>query len=348
MQELRERGVKVASVEETNDRFFEPQRITEAHIISLVKKRSLERDNASDEYLLGPGDQLEINVFDIPELNLVAEVRESGFITLPLIGAVEALGKTKEEIALELRTRLGSFVVEPQVSIHIALYGSQRVAVLGAVKAPGMFPLEKGENSLLELVGRAGGLSETAGNYLNFIPAELSGLAASGDAEARARLSLASFDKPRLNSTALSLPIHKIFGTGGGIPLAITVQGGDMIIVPGGGKYSVQGEVVQSGVFPLSREATLLTALASAGGITYSAKVDEIEIIRPNRTSEESLRLIVDLSELINAKEEDVLLMAGDTIRVPSDSDRKLRQDTFESISRFINFGVGGQVNIAN
>ena len=144
---------------------------------------------------------------------------------------------------------------------------------------------------------------------------------------------------------ALEISVEDVFGTSGGIPLEIPVRGGDMIIVPEAGKILVEGEVTARGSFPIGKRSTLLGALASAGGITYGAKVDEIELIRPTRTGEK-LRLVVNLEDMLNGSQEDVSLRNGDIVRVPSNRGRRLTEDTFESISRVLNIGVGGQIPI--
>jgi polysaccharide export outer membrane protein len=167
-------------------------------------------------YRIGTNDEVEVNVFDVAELNLTQKVRDSGFLSLPLIGAVKAVGLTEGELQDEIHQRLSKFIRDPQVSVFISNYGSQNVAVLGAVQKPGTYPLQKGQNSLLELVGRAGGLTERAGGFLNFVPYEVSGLAASNDVEARAKLSLASYDQSKLKGSGVEIAMDKVLGTGGG------------------------------------------------------------------------------------------------------------------------------------
>jgi len=101
-----------------------------------------------------------VNVFDVPELNVTVRIRDSGFASLPLVGAVKAAGLTESEFQEELQERLVHYVKEPEISVFVSNYGSQEVAVLGAVKEPGSYALRKGSNTLLELISEAGGLSE--------------------------------------------------------------------------------------------------------------------------------------------------------------------------------------------
>lgn len=348
IEEARDRGIPVRSIEHDAARFESEKVEHQQRLLAVIKKRS--DDPAFNEsYRLGPGDEIEINVFDVPELTKSVRIRESGFLTLPLVGAIEASGLTEEELDRELTSRLRSFVKQPEVSVFISNFGSQKVGVMGAVEAPGSYPLRKGENSVGELISAAGGLTEKAGNYVNFVPNEVTGLKNTSDPVARARLSFTSsrFSSRRSPKEAIEVPLASLLGTTGGIPLDIPIRGGDMIIVPEAGQVLVEGEVQKPGAHDLGRRVTLLGALAGAGGITYGAKIDEIELIR-EQESGEKLRLVVNLEKLLSGEQDDVPIRNGDLIRVPSDSGRRMRGDTFDGITRLINFGVGGSVRIAN
>ncbi|MFM1848099.1 MAG: hypothetical protein RL417_1573 [Pseudomonadota bacterium] len=345
--EAERQGVPLPSSEEERELFLSFERTQQERLLSLIRNRAAgpARDSS---YRIGAGDEVEINVFDVPELNVTVRVRESGFMSLPLIGPVKAAGLSEPELLEELSGRLTAFVRQPQVSVFISNYGSQKVAVMGAVRNPGTYPLKKGSNSLLELISEAGGVSDKAGNFVNFIPAEFSGVSAGNEVEARARLTLASQDVDSLKKSAVEMYLDHVMGTNGGIPLEIPVRGGDMIIVPESGKVTVEGEVEKGGALDLGRQMTLLSALAAAGGITYGAKVDEVEVVRDVGAPDKKARLVIDLERISRGEDRDVRLRNGDIVRVPSDSGRRLTQDTFEGISRILNFGVGGTVNVVN
>ncbi len=338
-------GVRLLSAREERDNFFSGEKVQRQRLLKLIEKRS-SSDFRDSNYRIGPGDELEVNVFDVPELNVEkVKVRESGTISLPLIGAVDAAGRTESHLKDVLEERLAKVVRNPQVKLFISGYGSQNVAVMGAVRKPGNVPLRRGNYSLLEILGEAGGVSEKAGNFINFIPAELSGLGASNDVTARARLALAMETRSDARDSGIEIYLDQVLGTLGGIPLEIPVRGGDMIIVPEAGKVLVEGEVQKGGTYDLGQQMTLLGALAAAGGITYGAKVDEIEVVR-EVGFERKARLLMDLAKIATGEDKDVRLRNGDIVRVPSDSGRRMRQDTFEGISRIINVGVGGSVNL--
>lgn len=345
--EAERQGVLMPTREEERELFFSLDKTQQGRLLELIRSRA-EGPQRGSSYRLGAGDEVEITVFDVPELNVTVRVRESGFLSLPLIGPVKAVGLGESELVDELTDRLTAYVRRPQVAVFISNYGSQKVAVMGAVRTPGTYPLKKGSNSLLELISEAGGVSDKAGNYVNFIPAELSGVSAGNEVEARARLALASQDVDVLRRSAIEMYLDHVMGTNGGIPLEVPVRGGDMIIVPESGKVTVEGEVEKAGALDLGRQMTLLSALAAAGGITYGAKVDEVEIVRDIGSPDKKARLLVDLEKISRGEDRDVRLRNGDIVRVPSDSGRRLTQDTFEGISRILNFGVGGTVNVVN
>jgi polysaccharide biosynthesis/export protein len=109
-------------------------------------------------YKIGPQDVLEISVFKVAELSKSAQVSEAGTVNYPLVGEVVAAGKTARELEKELTTLLGAkYLQKPQVSVLIKEFNSQRVTVEGAVRKPGVFPIQGGM-SLLQAVASAQGL----------------------------------------------------------------------------------------------------------------------------------------------------------------------------------------------
>jgi polysaccharide export outer membrane protein len=112
----------------------------------------------SSGYKIGPLDVVEFSVFKVPELTRTAQVAETGTINLPLVGEVQAAGRTAHEVERDLVTKLGSkYLQSPQVTILVKEYNSQRVTVEGAVKRPGVYPL-RGKTSLLQVIATAQGL----------------------------------------------------------------------------------------------------------------------------------------------------------------------------------------------
>ncbi len=121
-------------------------------------------EGASD-YRIGPQDLLTISVFGVPELNQEVRVNTSGHISLPLIGNVQAGGRTVQELEQDIAAKLSaSYLQSPQVTVFIKEFTSQRVTVEGAVKKPGIFPLT-GRTSLLQVIATAGGIDELGDDH---------------------------------------------------------------------------------------------------------------------------------------------------------------------------------------
>jgi polysaccharide export outer membrane protein len=133
---------------------------------SYVQKAALSLSAISDPnskaYKIGPRDVLEVAVFKVPELSKVVQVSEDGTISFALIGEVPAGGRTAREVEQELTKRLGAkYLQNPQISVFVKEYNSQRITIDGAVKKPGVYTIAGGM-SLLQATATAGGFEPTA------------------------------------------------------------------------------------------------------------------------------------------------------------------------------------------
>jgi polysaccharide export outer membrane protein len=119
--------------------------------------------NSSEaEYHIGPGDVVEVSVFQVPDLSKTVQVSASGEIALPLIGVIAAGGKTVADLEMEIAAKLGEkYLQSPQVSVFVKEPMSQRVTVEGAVANPGILALT-GPTTLLQTVALSGGLKDGA------------------------------------------------------------------------------------------------------------------------------------------------------------------------------------------
>jgi len=115
-----------------------------------------------DEYRLGPQDLIEISVFQVQELTRSVRVNAQGMITLPLLGQVRAGGLTANELEAVLTTKLSeNLLQDPQVSVFVKEFVSQRVVIDGNVVKIGAYPLQ-GKTTLLQAIAMAGGLDPLA------------------------------------------------------------------------------------------------------------------------------------------------------------------------------------------
>ena len=114
----------------------------------------------ANDYRIGGQDLLNISVFGVEELNKDVRVNSNGQISLPLVGAVMAGGRTIPELEAELARKYSSGLLQnPQVSVFVKEFTSQRVTLEGAIAKPGIYPIT-GRTSLLQAVALAGGVND--------------------------------------------------------------------------------------------------------------------------------------------------------------------------------------------
>lgn len=120
-------------------------------------------ETVGNDYIMCPGDQLQVVVYGHDDLsstpNAPYVVRPDGELSFPLIGDVTAAGKTVESFAEELRVKFAEYLVEPQVTINVLKLGTTRIYVLGEVKRPGMYELEK-SHRVVDALSMAEGFTE--------------------------------------------------------------------------------------------------------------------------------------------------------------------------------------------
>ncbi|HWP35470.1 MAG TPA: polysaccharide biosynthesis/export family protein, partial [Thermodesulfobacteriota bacterium] len=119
---------------------------------------------------LGPGDLIEVSVFDVRELSgLKVRVSLQGLVTFPLLGSVRVAGLTPIELEEELRARLRqAFMHDPQVSVFVLEQRSQRLSIVGAVRNGGLYPVT-GQLRLADALALAGGLTDDADHVVYLI-----------------------------------------------------------------------------------------------------------------------------------------------------------------------------------
>lgn len=125
--------------------------------------RASDEPVAPQDYQLVPGDIISVLVFQEPDLSLKdVPVDPAGNIAVPLIGKVQAAGKTSFALSDEIASRLGrSYLVSPRVSVYVTTRTAPQVVVEGSVTAPGVFPI-RNETTLLEAMALAKGPTQVA------------------------------------------------------------------------------------------------------------------------------------------------------------------------------------------
>lgn len=121
--------------------------------------------STAEAYQIGVDDVVQVSVWRNPDLGTTAPVRPDGMISVPLIGDVQAGGRSPTEVADDIEKKLGAFVVEPQVAVILTELNSHeylsRVRVTGAVRQPVSIPYRQGM-TVLDAVLAAGGVTEFA------------------------------------------------------------------------------------------------------------------------------------------------------------------------------------------
>jgi polysaccharide biosynthesis/export protein len=125
------------------------------------KKQPPQPPPNADEYRLGPGDKLRIEVYKDPQLSQSVQIRPDGKITLPLVGDVDASGQTPMELRDQLTKSLKEFMNNPTVTVIVVEAIASQVVVMGEVSHPGSVQLH-GPTTILQAIAMAGGFKEFA------------------------------------------------------------------------------------------------------------------------------------------------------------------------------------------
>lgn len=115
-----------------------------------------------EEYRLGPGDKLRIEVYKDPQLSQAAQIRPDGKITLPLLGDLEASGRTPLELRDSIARQLKEYMTNPVVTVIVVEATGATAYVMGEVNHPGAVTLQGGQLTVLQALAIAGGLKDFA------------------------------------------------------------------------------------------------------------------------------------------------------------------------------------------
>lgn len=271
--------------------------ILEAHpVAGAVPPPASFLDPERSDYRIGRQDLLEIEVFDVDELDQTVRVGDDGSITMPLLGRLAVAGLTKTELeGLIARLLEERFVKDPQVTVFVKEYESKKIAVTGAVKKPGTFEM-LGQKTLLEMISLAGGLDVEPGPQIIIFRRAEDG--------STARVPV---DLERLvyeADPALNLPL---------VP-------GDIVYVPSVEKVRifVSGAVKNPNLYevPRNEPVTVLKAITLAGGTTDRAAEKRVQVMRTDDDGQR-VTLNVDLRKIKRGKAEDPILNKDDIVLVP-------------------------------
>ena len=209
---------------------------------------------------VGPDDILKISVYGYDDLNTETRVSSDGRLNLPLVGAINATGKSQMQLEEEIAKKLvqGGFIHDAHVSVIVLDHLSQYVSVLGYVAKPGRYPLYT-DSSLVDMIATAGGLMINEGQ--------------TGSDTVLVTRSIDGNPKKFKVNLAESLDEN-------GLTPAFKLEPGDDIYVPKTPMFYVLGEVQRPGNYRLPPETTVMKAIATAGGFTLRGSQTRITINR--------------------------------------------------------------------
>jgi len=256
-----------------------------------------------ERYRIGPGDVLEVIVYNHPQLSRpVLRVDGRGMIRLPLLeGEIQAACKTESELASDLTTRYLEYQKYPQVDVYVKEFNSQPIAILGAVRAPGRFQIQR-RVRLLELLTYSGGPAPNAGRTIQIV--HNSGIP-----------QLCSKQNPSEDGDD-SLSFYPIKDTLRGADAANPyLVAGDIVYLPDAEQAFVTGNVAKPSAIPLQEPVTLSRAIMMAGGLLPNSQ-SKIRIVRQDMTSLTKTEQYVDIKEVNRGTAKDIVLQANDVVEV--------------------------------
>lgn len=267
---------------------------------------------------IGPGDLLQVSMFENPELSGSFRVDSNGDIVLPLIGKIHVDGETAEEAGTEIEKRYVQAGILERESSYATVteleYATQGITVNGEVKSPGIYPA-LGLRMLNDIIAAAGGETPVASS----------------------KVIIAHRDDPthpvtvEYNPSALSPTVPEV-----------QVFPGDTITVPRAGIVYVLGDVNHSGGFVLDgrQVLTLEEAMALAGGSAKAAALNRVQLVRSLKDGRKEA-VTISLNEIYKGRAPDVTLKDGDVVYVPVSTGKLAAEQAIQSA-----LGIGAGIAI--
>jgi len=274
--------------------------------------------SAKDErYRIGPGDVLEVLVYNHLELSRPAiRVDGRGMIRLPLLdGEIQAACKTESDLSSELTTRYLEYQKYPQVDVYVKEFNSQPVAIVGAVRTPGRFLLQR-RVRLLEILTLAGGAGASAGRTIQIVHNSgapfLCGSSNTNTTDVNEGVSVYTL-KDTLRGAEAANPYL--------IP-------GDVVYLADADQVFVTGNVPRPSAINLQEPVTLSRAIIIAGGLLPQSQ-SKVRLVRQDTTTQAKTEQYFDLKEINKGTVPDITLQANDVVEV-------LREGGAKSVLRTI------------
>ena len=300
-----------------------------------IKTLSAVAHTAPHDYIIGRGDLLAIEVFDVPELTREVRVNQTGTIGFPLIpvrmhlaGLTEIQAQQKIAEVLEAN----GLISHPEVVVSVKEKKSKPITIVGAVAHPMVYEADR-PVTILEVLAAAGGIANDAGDSVIISRPDQAAITASDDppeitpndvvgvpsaSTAASASPTPSSTEPPVLSNTITVNLNDLLEAGD-IRNNIYLLAGDIVTVPHAGIVYVLGAVSRPGGFVVTNDRAQLStlkALALAGGLTPTARKNQAVIIRKDAAGQQQ-QVIVDLGKVLKRETEDVKLQASDVLYVP-------------------------------
>ncbi|MEO6393757.1 MAG: polysaccharide biosynthesis/export family protein [Pyrinomonadaceae bacterium] len=283
---------------------------------------SMSADMAANSYRIGPGDVLDIRVFNRPQLSGEQRVDPEGNIQMPLIDQkVKAACLSETELSKTIATAYLKYQRNPYVTVFIKEYSSQPVAVIGAVEKPGQIILRR-RMRLFDAITVAGGQSKLAGTTVEIAHTGGASICDVQPGEVDPNDLKAGFVAYNLQDT--------LRGDERSNPWLMP---GDYVRIPEAEQVFVVGNVFKPSAISLKKTVTVSGAIAEAGGVQRDTKKSRIRILRMVEGSTVRKEIAVNLDDINKHKVDDVILFPGDIVDVPEDSGKALRTKILNALT---------------
>jgi polysaccharide export outer membrane protein len=246
----------------------------------------------NESLVIGPGDEVNVQVFDTPDLSESARVTDTGEVPLVLGGKVKLASLTPAEAARTIEAALiqGRIMYSPRVMVTVTHYATQNVTVFGQVNRPGSYELDT-PRPVVDVLTLAGGLTDLADRHVTI----------------------------ERHTSHRQISYYVANRAGDLLDQRVMVNPGDKILVPKAGIVYVLGDVGRAGGYPMTNNdgtLTVLQAIANAGGTQSSAAPNSSKLIRRTAIGGYQTEPI-NFSAMQKGKKPDIALQAGDIIYVP-------------------------------
>ncbi len=285
---------------------------------TLMMSAITQQTPLEESYLIGPEDLLDIEAYNVEELKKTVRVNSQGDIALPLVGILNIKGLTTAEAEQLIARKLDRYVQETVVTVFVKEYKSQRISVIGAVKKSQVFAVT-GQRYLLDMLLMADGLDTEAGSICYVIRPTLR-------------------TNPVGKAETIVIDLDELIMRGN-FSLNIPVFAGDIINVPKGGIFFVDGSVNTPGVYTMKSKTSLVQALSMAKGVKSDANLSDVRIFRANNKGEREV-IAADYDAIRTGAQPDILIVENDIIIVPLSGMKNFFSGFISTLKGFISFGT--------